>query len=155
MDFRIGFPWLLHNLRRGRSPEPSLGVVGIWSFRRRLSCSLLFFLSFDFSFSYCCFLIVVSWVLKSVLIIRFCILIVLYEKLYSFCKVILTIDSITLYTRLQELLFPFFFFFQKNWQKIRKKQRLKKKKEQKWKRSSCNLVYKVIESLVRITLQKE
>jgi len=67
---------------------------------------------------------------KSVLFIKFSILFVLFEKLYSFCKVVLTSDSITLYTRLQELLFhfcSFFLFFQKNRQKIRKKKRLEMK----------------------------
>lgn len=34
----------------------------------------------------------------------------IFEKYYSFCKVILTSDSITLYTILQELLFLFCFF---------------------------------------------
>ena len=34
----------------------------------------------------------------------------IFEKYYSFCKVILTNDSITLYTILQELLFLFCFF---------------------------------------------
>jgi len=57
-----------------------------------------------------------SRMLKSVLFIKFYIFLAPFEKLYSFCKVILTSDSITLYTRLQELLFhfcSFFLFFQK------------------------------------------
>jgi hypothetical protein len=69
---------------------------------------------------------------NSILFIKFSILLVLFEKLYSFCKVILTSDSITLYTRLQELLFSFFLFFQKNSQKIRKKQRLEMKNTLQW-----------------------
>ena len=62
------------------------------------------------------FSITTSRMLKSVLFIKFYIFLTLFEKLYSFCKVILTSDSITLYTRLQELLFhfcSFFLFFQK------------------------------------------
>jgi len=62
---------------------------------------------------------------KSVLFIKFYIFLALFEKLYSFCKVILTSDSITLYTRLQELLFHFCFFFL-FFQKIGKKSERRK-----------------------------
>jgi hypothetical protein len=62
---------------------------------------------------------------KSVLFIKFHIFLTPFEKLYSFCKVILTSDSITLYTRLQELLFHFYSFFL-FFQKIGKKSERRK-----------------------------